>query len=149
DVRLAAVAMTELAPVDEAARRAIESVPADVIIVDGLREVGPLELRALQALSRWREVHLTLPSAPPGAEPTALLPAGPPPVIERYLAPNPVAEARWVMRSLKRDLAQGGHDALDLAIVAPPTSAPAIVALADEYGVPVMDETPVALADTA
>ena len=149
DVRLAAVAMTELAPRDEAARRAIESVPADVIIVDGLREVGPLELRALKALALWREVHLTLPVAPKGEPPTSVLPAGPAPLVQRYLAPNPVAEARWVMSSLKRDLALDHMDPLDLAIVATAGSAPAIGALADEYGVPIMDETPIALAETA
>jgi len=149
DVRLAAVAMTELAPVDEVARSAMDRVPADVIIVDGLREVGPLELRALTALARWREVHLTLPVAPPGEPPTTRLEAGPTPRVDRFLAPNPVAEARWVMRSLKRDLAEAGVDPLDLAVVAPTGRAAAVVALADEYGVPIMDETPLALADTA
>lgn len=149
DVRLAAVAMTEQAPVDAAARAAIEAVPADVIIVDGLREVGPLEVRALKALARWREVHLTLPAAPPGEPPTTLLVAGPAPRVDRFLAPNPVAEARWVMRSLKRDLAEAGLDPLALAVVAPPGRAAAVVALADEYGVPIMDETPIALAATA
>ncbi|MFO7546665.1 MAG: hypothetical protein R6W77_14320, partial [Trueperaceae bacterium] len=32
---------------------------ADVVIADGLREIGPLELRLLQGLSRSVEVHLT------------------------------------------------------------------------------------------
>jgi hypothetical protein len=148
DVRLAAVALSELAPTDAAASAALEAVPADVIIVDGLREVGPLELRALKALAHWREVHLTLPVAPEGEEPTTLLPDPPAPLVERFLAPNPVAEARWLMRSLKRDLAVG-IDPLDLAVVAPPGRAAAVVALADEYGVPIMDETPLALASTA
>src|SRR5690606_33700728 len=148
DVRLAAVAMTELAARDDAARAAVAAVPVDVLIVDGLREVGPLELRALKALARWREVHLTLPAPPPGEEPTTRLPAGPTPRIDRYEAPNPVAEARWVMNSLKRDLAETGADPVGRAVIAPAASATASVALADEYGAPIMDETPVALAET-
>src|SRR5690606_12048879 len=66
--------------------------------------------------------------------------------VRSYLAPNPVAEARWTLRSLKRDLASG-RDPLDLAVIAPPGTASAVLALADEYGVPLMNETPRALAD--
>src|SRR5690606_40700179 len=46
---------------------------ADVVIVDGLREIGPLELRLLQGLSRSVDVHLTLPAPPPACEATHVL----------------------------------------------------------------------------
>jgi ATP-dependent helicase/nuclease subunit B len=137
-----------------AARRLAEARPeaceADVVIVDGFRELGPLELRIVQALARAREVHLTLPEPPPGAGWPAPERADRPPerTVERYRAPNPVAEARWVLRALKRDLAVGGYDALDLALIAPPERVRALDALADEYGVPLTDETPRSLADT-
>lgn len=120
---------------------------ADVVIVDGLREIGPLELRLLQGLARSTEVHLTLPVPPPGCAPTHELPPRPANRVTRHLAPNPVAEARWVLRSVKRDLAQGALDPLDVAIIVPSERVRAITALAEEYGVPVMDETPSALAD--
>ena len=136
---------------------------ADLIIVDGLRTVGPLELRLYRALGRHAEVWLSLPEAPPEATPTHTLPAtasatlhatpadtepAPPRCeVERYRAPNPVAEARWVLRALKRDLASG-FAPLDLAVIVPESEVRAFGALADEYGVPLMDETPRALADT-
>ena len=52
-----------------------------------------------------------------------------------------------MLRSLKRDLASGA-DPLDLAVVTPEVEIKAFAALADEYGVPLMDETPRALTDT-
>ena len=63
-----------------------------------------------------------------------------------YRAANPVSEARWVLRSLKRDLA-GGADLLSLAVILPEREVRAFAVLADEYGVPLMDETPRALTD--
>lgn len=120
---------------------------ADVVIVDGLREIGPLELRLLQGLARGTEVHLTLPQPPPGCAPTHELLPRRTNRVERHLAPNPVAEARWVLRSVKRDLVHHGLDPLDVAIIVPSERVRAITTLAEEYGVPVMDETPSALAD--
>ncbi|MEJ2358365.1 MAG: hypothetical protein P8Y13_09845 [Deinococcales bacterium] len=141
DFRSAAQRLAEARP---------EACEADVVIVDGFRELGPLELRLVRSLGRAREVHLTLPEVPPGPGwPAAERAAGAPErAVERYRAPNPVAEARWVLRSLKRDLAAGGYDPLDLALIAPPERVRALDALADEYGVPLTDETPRALADT-
>jgi len=127
----------------------------DLVIVDGLRELGPIDLRVLIALGAVLETHLTLPEAPEGValsevdvkrvEPDSAEHAI---TVHRYRAANAVAEARFIMRSLKRDLALGGFDLLDLAVVATPGTAAALVALADEYGVPLMDESPQALADT-
>ncbi len=139
DVRLAAASL---------ARQDGLAAEAELIIVDGLREIGPLELSVLQALAATCRVHLNLDAPPPGLQPTQVL-EGPKPVeLHRYVAPNPVSEARWVMRSLKRDLATHAFRPLDLAIIAPPARARALVALADEYGLPLMDESPLATVDT-
>jgi hypothetical protein len=125
----------------------------DLVVVDGFRELSPLELSVYEALAERLPLWLGLPEAPPGyegrAEYSAALrltaPARPHPPC--YRAPNPVAEARWVLRSLKRDLASG-MDPLELAVIVPEGKARAFAALADEYGVPLMDESPKALADT-
>ena len=120
---------------------------ADALIVDGLRELSPLDMRLLSHLGRACEVHLALPRTPPGLEPDRVL--GPRDDVQRscYRAANPVSEARWVLNSLKRDLACG-LDPLDLAVILPGGESVAFTALADEYGVPVMDERPEALADS-
>lgn len=138
----------------EAAARAeglAGDVEADLIVVDGLPSVLPLELRLYRALGGRREVWLSLPEAPPGIEPSHGLDRQRPEVVpcevRRHLAANPVAESRWVLRALKRDLASG-FAPLDLAVIAPQSELRAFAALADEYGVPLMDETPRALADT-
>jgi len=131
----------------ELARRGELRCEADLVIVDGLREIGPLELRLYRALAEQAEVHLSLTAAPPGETPTSRLTQAHPVTLERYLAPNPVSEARWVMRSLKRDLVTGGFHPLDLAVIAPEGRARALAALAEEYGVPLMDESPLALVD--
>ncbi|HET9026044.1 MAG TPA: hypothetical protein VFN07_00755 [Trueperaceae bacterium] len=134
------------AALDLVNRKAL-TVEADVVIVDGLREVGPLELRFWRGLARHINVHLSLAVLPPGLEPTTVLPARDSTVVERFAAANPVEEGRWVMRSVKQDLFGQGMAPLDVAIVAPAARARALVALAEEYGVPLMDETPLALAD--
>lgn len=131
---------------------------ADLIVVDGFREVGPLELGLYQALAGRSaagappEVWLGLPEAPPGLSEVEVrtaetLPPRPARPVQVYGAPNPVAEARWVLRALKRDLAAGA-DPLALAVVLPEREVRAFLALADEYGVPLTDETPKSLADT-
>lgn len=122
-------------------------VEADALFVDGLREIGPLDLRLLRALATSREVRLALPRPPPGVAPDRTLPLGPERKVSAYHAPNPVSESRWVLRALKRDLASG-IDPLDLAVILPGTESSAFNALADEYGVPVVDERPLALADS-
>ncbi len=119
----------------------------DLMIVDGFREVGPLELGLYEALSRQTEVWLSLPEAPPGFTATETLPPRPSSHTTVHHAANPVAEARWVLRALKRDLAEGA-DPLSLAVILPEQEVRAFAVLADEYGVPLMDETPKALADT-
>jgi ATP-dependent helicase/nuclease subunit B len=120
---------------------------ADAIIVDGFREISPLELRIYQALAKHLELWLSLPEPPPDLSATHTLPESPPSPPQVYRTANPVSEARWVLRAVKRDLAEGMNP-LSLAVIMPERSARAFVALADEYGVPLMDETPKALADT-
>ena len=120
---------------------------AALIIVDGFREIGPLELNLFRALGGVTEVWLSLPEAPPGTLSTETLPPRESGRVSTYRAPNPVSEARWVLRSLKRDLAEG-FDPLELAVILPDREIRAFLSLADEYGVPLMDETPKALADT-
>lgn len=129
------------------ASRAEVEPEADVIIVDGFREVGPLEAGLYEALSHLTELWLALPEAPPGLTATETLPERAGSRTEVYRAANPVAEARWVLRALKRDLA-GGADPLSLAVILPEREVRAFAVLADEYGVPLMDETPKALADS-
>lgn len=123
---------------------------ADVLVVDGYRELGPMEFRLFEAIADARDVMMTLDEAPAGYRGTdeRRLPHGPPPNVWRYRAANPVEEVRWVLRSVKRDLASGRFDPLDLAIVTPPERARAVASLTEEYGLPVMDETPSSLADT-
>ena len=128
------------------AREGAARVDAALIVVDGWREVGPVDLSLLRSLGETTEVLLCLPEAPPGTEPDERL-DGDRIDVACFRAPNPVAEARWLLRSLKRDLA-GGFVAQDLAVIAPARDIPALLALADEYGVPLADETPSALADT-
>jgi hypothetical protein len=120
---------------------------ADLIVVDGQRTLGPLELRLYRALGRHTEVWVSLPEAPPGERATDTLPPVDRSELRRYRAPNPVSEARWALRAIKRDLAEG-FEPLDLAVIAPSAEVRAFASLADEYGVPLMDETPRALADT-
>ncbi|MEX2535287.1 MAG: hypothetical protein WD273_06750 [Trueperaceae bacterium] len=122
------------------------ALEADALIVDGLREVGPLDLRLLLALGDRYEVRLALPEAPPGCGPAVVLKPRESTLLSVYRAANPVSESRWVLSALKRDLALG-FDPLDLAVILPEGSSAAFTALADEYGVPVMDEFPTALAD--
>ncbi len=129
------------------AKRGEARPEADLIIVDRFRELAPLEMRLLEQLARVCEVWLSLPTPPPGFDADETMPPQTRTTLERYRAANPVAEARWVMRSLKQDLAQD-TDPLDLAVVLPSREVKAFVALADEYGVPLMDESPKALADT-
>ena len=122
---------------------------ADLIIVDGLRELGPLELKLYKALAQRTRtgVWLSLPDAPPGETASERVERASACEVQTHRAPNPVAESRWILRALKRDLANG-YDALDLAVILPEREVRAFLSLADEYGVPIMDETPKALAET-
>ncbi len=118
----------------------------DLVVVDGFRELGVLELRLLQALSRYIPVWVGLPEAPPGFTPDEELVHK---VIhtQTYRAQNPVSEARWVLRSIKQDLALGLAP-LDIAVIAPESRIPALLTLADEYGLPLVDQRAGTAAET-
>ena len=119
----------------------------DRVLLDGVDEVAPAELRLADALARHVPVRLTVAVPPPGRTPATVLPARDDVDVRRHAFANPVAEARWVLRDVKATLAAGA-DPLDLAIVAPPGRARAVATLAREAGVGLMDETPRGLADT-
>jgi len=143
DVRAAAGATAAAATVEERRRW----LAADLLVVDGWRELPPADVAWLRSLAAATEVVATAVVEPPGlaADLVERLPPRPV-VVEAWRFANPVAEARWVLRSLARDLA-AGVDARDLAVVAPPGPARALAALAGEFGVELADETPRALVD--
>ena len=125
------------------------TLEADLIVVDGFREVGPLELDIYKALAKSTELWLSLPECPPHSKVTKNLNNSYSEIKpESYRATNPITEARWVLRSLKRDLAKG-FSPLDLAVVMPQRNVKAFLSLADEYDLPIMNEVPKALSDTA
>lgn len=151
DVRSEAARLVERAAFAEVMgsprARAAAGLP-DLVVADGWRELGPLDWRFLEGVARYVPVHVALPSAPPHRVPDEVLsPREEATRLERYHAVNVVDEARWVLRSLKRDLVDG-FDPLDLAVVAPDGTGDALAALADEYGVPIADERGTSIADT-
>jgi hypothetical protein len=120
--------------------------PADLIVVDGFREILPLGLRFLRGLDAHYPVALSLVEGLPQVK------------VDQQLAPrklgstiyraqNPVTEARWVLRSIKRDLANG-FNPVDLAVITPEARIAALMTLADEYGIPLVDHTPRTSADS-
>ncbi len=119
---------------------------ADLVVVDGFRELSPLELRFFRALAQRVPLWLGLPQAPYGLVPSQVLPPRAT-RLQAYRAPNPVSEARWVLRSIKRDLALG-LSPLEIAVVAPESRIPALLTLADEYGLPLFDQTAPTAAET-
>ncbi|TBH17245.1 hypothetical protein [Thermus thermamylovorans] len=124
----------------------------DLLVVDGYRELGPLDLRFLQRLAREVPVLLTLELLPDGLEPWQEL--APRPVRKVVWAlPNPVEEARHLLRALKRALAPRalGGESLDpfaVLVVAPEDRIPGLLLLGDEYGLPLHDGREGVLADT-
>lgn len=119
---------------------------ADLLVVDGFRELSPLELRVFKTISHYIPVWVSLPETPGNLVPDVTLPARAV-AVHPYRAPNPVTEARWILRSVKRDLATG-LTPLEIAIVAPESCIPALLILADEYGVPLVDQTAETAAET-
>ncbi|MBW6395012.1 MAG: hypothetical protein ABWJ63_00515 [Thermus sp.] len=124
----------------------------DLVVVDGFREVGPLDLRFLKRLAREVPVLLTLELLPEGLEPWQTL--SPRPVKKEVWAlANPVEEARHLLRALKRalasrDLGGEGLDPFEVMVVAPEDRIPGLLLFQDEYGLPLYDGREGALADT-
>jgi len=139
----------------QAAARAVPSetlrgwLPADLLVVDGWREVPPADLAWLRAVAEAADVVVTSAAEPPAGwvEPATLERLADRPVtLDAWRFANPVAEVRWVLRAVARDLAEG-LDPRDLAVIAPPGAARALEALAGEFGVALADEAPRALVD--
>lgn len=120
------------------------------LVIDGLRELPQQDAALVAALGRAAEVWVATSEEPPPelaqqAAELRRLEARPNRLLS-WRFPNPVSEVRTVLRSLAADLA-GGMDARDLAVVAPPGEARAMLALAPEFGVRLVDEGPRALVD--
>ncbi|ULR41162.1 hypothetical protein [Thermus sp. NEB1569] len=124
----------------------------DLVVVDGFREVGPLDLRFLKRLAREVPVLLTLELLPEGLEPWQTL-SQRPVKKEVWALANPVEEARHLLRALKRalasrDLGGEGLDPFEVMVVAPEDRIPGLLLFQDEYGLPLYDGREGALADT-
>lgn len=124
---------------------------ADLLIVSGYRELLPMTMELYLALARVTELKIALPELPElpaGTEFSQRQPAGQQPAqLDSWRAPNEVEEARWVMRSIKKELA-AGTDMSELALVVPAGQLWAWLALAEDYGLPLMPELSRSLADT-
>jgi ATP-dependent helicase/nuclease subunit B len=140
DVRNAARA----AATDSDAASLRRAIPADRLIVDGWRELLPGDLTWLRELARGVAVEIATALAPAGVATEPLAPT--PSTLSVYRFANPIAEVRWVLRAVARDLA-AGIDPRDLAVIAPEGTAAAMRALAAEFGVVLAPEAPRALVD--
>ncbi|GAA5338048.1 PD-(D/E)XK nuclease family protein [Thermus antranikianii] len=124
----------------------------DLVVVDGFREVGPLDLRFLKRLAQEVPVLLTLELLPEDLKPWRVLSSRP--VRKQVLAlANPVEESRYLLRALKRALVpreMGGEglDPWEVLVVAPEERIGGLLLLKDEYGLPLFDGRERALADT-
>jgi len=123
-----------------------------LVVVDGFREVGPLDLRFLQRLAKRVPVLLTLEVLPEGLTPWQEL--APRPLRREFLAlANPVEEARYLLKVLKRALAPkalGGEGLTpeEVLVVAPEDRIPGLLLLKEEYGLPLEDGRERSLAET-
>ncbi len=123
-----------------------------LVVVDGFREVGPLDLAFLRRLAQEVPVLLALEVLPQGLKPWETLP--PRPVRkEVWRLANPVEEARHLLRALKRALAPrelGGEGLApeEVLVVAPEERIGGLLLLKEEYGLPLEDGRERALAET-
>jgi len=140
DVR--AAVLSEAQRRDDDALRAI--IPADLLIVDGLAEVAPDDLAWFRELARAIDVEVSVEQAPAGVVAEQLPPREN--EVHAYRFANPVAEVRWLLRAVARDLGEG-FDPRDLAVIAPSNLAAALLALAPEFDVPLARQAPRALVD--
>ena len=119
------------------------------LIIDGFIDIHPTDLHVIQELAKHTTVHLALERAPHGLQPDTLDHLEPhdhehPRV---HALANPVQETRWILRSLKRDLA-AGTPMHELLVVTPERHKSAFLALASEYGVPISNASPATLAES-
>ncbi|AFV75430.1 hypothetical protein Theos_0355 [Thermus oshimai JL-2] len=120
-----------------------------LVVVDGFREVGPLDLLFLKRLSRKFPVLLTAVRLPEDLPRYRVLPKREVRA-EVWALPNPVEETRHLLRALKRALAPrelGGEglDPFEVLVVAPEERIPGLLLLKEEYGLPLFDGREAAL----
>ena len=114
------------------------TIPFDTLVVDGLREVTPLEARFLRELAAGGvDVLLTLPAPAFGVDGKRLPPRSL--EVRRYLLDNPVNEARFVLAEAARALEEGLHPA-EVAVIVPEGLAPLYREIAANLGLPLTDE---------
>jgi ATP-dependent helicase/nuclease subunit B len=120
------------------------------IIIDGIIDHDPADLRIINTLAEHTHIIITFEQEPTGLNVTHRKTTHPTPQQPpRTLAfPNAVKEVRWVLRSVKADLAAGvaPHD---VAIITAPELKSSFLALSRESGVPLHDATPKTLANTS
>ncbi len=133
------------------ARRGEADSGVELIIVSGYRELLPMTVQLYTQLSKAVDVRVALPDLPDLPSDADFSETDWQPdssaVRSAFRAPNEVEEARWVLRSIKQELATG-TDMSELALVVPRASLWAYVALAEDYGVPLMPELQRSLADS-
>ncbi len=135
DARMAALRLVE---------EEVAEPEAQVVIVDGFRELGPLELRFLEAISTKCIVWLSLLEAP-STKPEEQL-AARSQNVEVWRAANPVVEMHWALEQLKRDLASG-IDPLDLALIVPRGRVEQVLLLAKTQNLYLMSRAAPSVAD--
>lgn len=117
----------------------LERLPYATLIVDGFRELSPVEVRFLRAYSEHGgEVLVTAPEEIPTLEVGERLPESSV-TLKRYALPNVIEEARWVMAQVKALLLEGTHPD-DIVVVTPPGLAGHYRHFAERFGVPLADE---------
>lgn len=119
--------------------------PAELVIVDGFDELGPLEVEILRGLKET-EVWISLPKAPPG-ETSRQLPPRTEPVRRAFKAPNPLVEVEFILASLRRDLKE--IPAPELAVIVPGPARALFLTMAENQGFYFMDLTPQPFAELA
>ncbi|GGM97042.1 hypothetical protein GCM10007092_08380 [Thermus composti] len=123
-----------------------------LVVVDGFREVGPLDLVFLKRLSRKVPVLLALELLPEGLRPWKTLSRRP--LRQEVLAlANPVEEVRHLLRALKqalapKDLGGEGLRPEEVLVVAPEARIPGLLLLKEEFGLPLWDGRERSLGET-
>jgi len=123
-----------------------------LVLVDGFREVGPLDLRFFRRLAARVPVLLTLEVLPEGLTPWRELPPRP---LRRevWRFANLVEESRHLLKALKRALAPkalGGEGLRpeEVFVVAPEDRIGGLLLLKEEYGLPLEDGRERSLVET-
>jgi len=124
----------------------LESLPYATLIVDGFRELSPVEAAFLKAYAaRGAEVIVTAPEGIPTLPASERLEKSSV-ALERYALPNVIEEARWVIARVKRLLLEGARPD-EIVIVTPPALAGHYRHFAERLKIALADEHAESLAD--